>query len=331
MGAGLVLSIRAETYFFLGAGLAGARGAIIPAYAAGQVIAIKINVNNANPEDTDQVIDALPQPLNSVISGLKSIGVEERDIRVYDVTDGMHLSAMPGRLVNKVKALFPAVQFHSNASDYSAVLGYSSTERVHFNTPPGKPSIDDLPICNALAGASYLINMPIMKKHSSAGVTLGFKNHFGSIQHNHLVHWATWPIQSEYTPTYSGLVDIFSNPHFFGKTVLTIGDGLYGARFNHYTEVPSRWPTFGNMSPNSLFFSIDPVAIDSVMLDILDAEGGVMPGSDDYLRIASERGLGAYGRSNTLQQFQAIDYRRIEVGLTQSIFLPILAREANGW
>ncbi|MDP2663169.1 MAG: DUF362 domain-containing protein, partial [Dehalococcoidia bacterium] len=173
--------------------------AIIPTYAAGQVVAIKINVNNATSDDSDQIIDALPQPVNSVISGLRSIGVEERDIWVYDVTDGMHLSAMPGRLVKKVMALYPEVRFHSNTSDYSTVLGYSS-EKVHVNTPPGGPSVDDLPICNALVNASHLINMPIMKKHSGAGVTLGFKNHFGSIQHNHLLHWATLPTEPQYTP-----------------------------------------------------------------------------------------------------------------------------------
>ncbi|MDO8690442.1 MAG: DUF362 domain-containing protein, partial [Dehalococcoidia bacterium] len=282
---------------------AGAWRALIPTYAAGQVVAIKINLNNASSEDSDQIIDALPQPVNSVIRGLRSIGAEERDIRVYDVTDGMHLSAMPGRLVRKISAPYPEVQFHSNTSDHSIVLGYSSTEMVHFNVPPGGPSIDDLPICNALVDATYLINMPVMKKHSGAGVTLGFKNHFGSIQHNNLLHWATLPIDPQYNPGYSGLVDIFSNPHFVGKTVLTIGDGLYGARFNQYGEVPSPWPTFGDMSPNSLFFSVDPVAIDCVMLDILEEEGGVIPGSDDYLRIADEHGLGSYGRRDTMNQY----------------------------
>jgi hypothetical protein len=51
--------------------------ALIPAYASGQQVAIKINLNNAGCDDTDQVIDALPQPINSVIRGLKAIGVSE--------------------------------------------------------------------------------------------------------------------------------------------------------------------------------------------------------------------------------------------------------------
>jgi hypothetical protein len=170
--------------------LADAWGALIPAYTASQKVAIKINLNNADCGDSDQVIDALPQPINSVIRGLKAIGVSESDIWVYDVTNGWHNGEMPARLVNKVTALYPNVQFHSNESSCSTALGYSATEKIHFNVPPGKPAINDRPICNALVNAAYLINMPIMKKHGMAGVTLGFKNHFGSFEHCDYVHWS---------------------------------------------------------------------------------------------------------------------------------------------
>ena len=146
---------------------------------------------------------------------------------------------------------------------------------IHFNVPSGKPAISDRPICNVLVDADYLINMPIMKKHGSAGVTLGFKNHFGSFEHCDYVHWSVALDNGNYTPDYNGLVDIYNNPHIKDKTVLTVGDALYAARFNNYDEVPSPWPSFDDQSPNSLFFSIDPVAIDSVMVDFLNEEGGV--------------------------------------------------------
>ena len=98
-----------------------------------------------------------------------------------------------------------------------------------------------------------MINMPIMKKHDMAGVTLGFKNHFGSIERCDLVHWSVSLGDEDYLATYNGLVDIYNNMHFQNKTVLTIGDGLYGARINNYGEVPSRWPTFGDQSPIASF------------------------------------------------------------------------------
>jgi uncharacterized protein (DUF362 family) len=309
--------------------LADAWGALIPAYTAGQKVAIKINLNNASCGDTGQVIDALPQPINSVVRGLKAIGVSESNIWVYDVTNGWHSGEMPARLVNKVTALYPNVQFHSNESGCSTALGYSTTEKIHFNVPSGKTEISDRPICNALVNAAYLINMPIMKKHGMAGVTLGFKNHFGSFDSCQLVHWSVDLGDGEYVSTYNGLVDIYDNAHFKNKTVLTLGDGLYGARINNYDEVPSLWPTFGNKSPNSLFFSMDPVAIDCVMYDFLDAEGGVPAGSDDYLKLANAQGLGAFEHWDAAHQYHTIDYQRIQVSLTLPLhtYLPLICRD----
>lgn len=308
--------------------LADAWRALIPGYTASQKVAIKINLNNASCDDSDQVIDALPQPINSIIRGLNGIGVPENDIWVYDVTNGWHSGAMPTRLVNKITALYPNVQFHSHEDSCSTALGYSATERILFNVPPGKPSIDGRPLCNALVNASYLINMPIMKKHGMAGVTLGFKNHFGSFDRCDLVHWSVDLGDAAYTPSYNGLVDIYSNPHVKNKTVLTIGDALYGARIDNYSEIPSPWPTFGNKSPNSLFFSVDPVAIDCVMYDFLKAEGDVPAGSDDYLKLASAAGLGTFEHWDAAREYHAIDYRRIEVGQapSQRVYLPVIFR-----
>lgn len=39
--------------------------------------------------------------------------------------------------------------------------------------------------------------------------------------------------------------------------------------------------TFGNKPPNSLFFATDPVAIDCVMYDFLDAERHIKSGADN--------------------------------------------------
>jgi hypothetical protein len=54
-------------------------------------------------------------------------------------------------------------------------------------------------------------------------------------------------------------------------------------------------------SPNSLLLSTDPVAIDSVMTDLLHAEGlggGVEDWADDYLELAAGAGLGTYERGD---------------------------------
>jgi hypothetical protein len=308
--------------------VADAWHALLPSYTSGQKVAIKVNLNNALCSSTDNVIDALPQPVNSVICGLKSIGVAESDIWVYDVTHGWHNGQMPSRVVNKVTALYPTVQFHADSGGCVTALGYSSDQKIHFNVPAGKPAISDRLICNALVTASYLINMPIMKMHGMAGITLGFKNHFGSLQQCDLLHWSVTLGDGNYTSNYNVLVDMFNNPHFKNKTVLTIGDGLFGARINNWNEVPSPWASFDNHSPNSLFFSTDPVAIDCVMADFLDAETGVPDRSDDYLKLANAAGLGTYERWDALQQYHTIDYQLIElpVNLNKQVYLPLIRR-----
>ena len=60
--------------------MADAWHAILPAYMPGEKVAIKINLNNAHCNDSHQIVDALPQPINSVIRGLKAIGVAESKI-----------------------------------------------------------------------------------------------------------------------------------------------------------------------------------------------------------------------------------------------------------
>ena len=76
------------------------------------------------------------------------------------------------------------------------------------------------------------------------------------------------------------------------------------------------WSTFGGALPNSLFFALDPVAIDSVMADFLRAEpgAGVFAGADDYLQLAQDAGLGTFERGDPWGGgYRAIEYRKLEL------------------
>ena len=283
--------------------------ALIPNYQSGQRVAIKANFNNArSTDDSDNVIDALVEPVNAVIAGLKELGVAESDIWVYDA-----VRSIPTRFQNGCD--YPGVQFSGDWT--SNPQGFSATEKVSFDTPSGGPALADLRISKVLIDADYLINMPVMKKHWAAWVTLSFKNHFGSIDNCAALHRYTFPSHDDYTSEYNPLVDIYSNPHFGAKTVLTIGDGLYGSRVNQ-ESVPQPWITFDDDAPRSLFFSQDPVAIDSVMYDFLKEEAGVDPGGDDYLALAAQAGLGVHEHrsSGTLDRddwYEKIDYVYVDV------------------
>jgi uncharacterized protein (DUF362 family) len=282
---------------------------LIPNYESGQRVAIKANFNNArSTDDSDNVIDALIEPVNAVIAGLKELGVAESDIWVYDA-----VRSIPTRFQSGCD--YPGVQFSGDWT--SNPQGFSAAETVSFGTPPGGPTLAGQPISNVLFDADYLINMPIMKKHWAAGVTLSFKNHFGSIDNCAALHRYTFPSHDDYTSAYNPLVDIYQNRHFGAKTVLTIGDGLYASKENQ-ESIPQEWLTLGAGAPNSLFFSQDPVAIDSVMYDFLKEEADVNPGGDDYLALAAQAGLGVHehrasGASGPDDWYDRIDYVYVNV------------------
>ncbi len=285
---------------------------LTPDYTAGGCIVIKINLNNATECDSNvDDIDAIAQPLNALVRGLVLRGVRQQDIVVYDA-----IRCFPDRLYAELA--YPGIQIHDRGCrGFQATFNSSDPDaRVQFFPPDGyQPSVR---LCDTLVEAQYLINMPILKGHPLAGVTLGFKNHFGSTNNPSGMHAIT-RTSYNHIDHYNGLVDLFSNPHIRYKTVLTLADGIYGSR-QYQNTPPQPWTTFGGASPCSLFLSRDPVAIDCVMHDLLKVERGAdQPStSGEYLRLASAAGLGTFESGDPWQLpygsgYARINYRRIEM------------------
>ncbi len=289
--------------------VAAAWQALLPNYQPGQSIAIKVNLNNAfQCDETDGQIDALMQPVNGVVRGLKQIGVSEKDIWVYDA-----VRTIPYRLL--AASQYSDVRFYGRQPCGQQVATFSSNDAyatVTFYPPSGVPLPPPIKITDVLVEATYLINMPIMKTHGGMGISLSFKNHLGTVDKPAAFHAYAGLKEPSYRSDYSALVDLYRNPHIAGKTVLTIGDGLFGALANN-TARPSPWGTFGNRVPNSLFFATDPVAIDCVMCDFLAAEVDVPTKAADYLRLAGNAGLGVFESGDPWGSgYSLIDYVRIE-------------------
>jgi len=297
-------------------------------YQVGQKIAVKVSFNNSsgNCSDSDNAIDALPQPVKALIAGLVAAGVQQNDIWIYDAT-GSSGRAIPDRFRTPILSSYSSVQFYgSNAcSGVNPVShGGDSSLTVQFADPGG--ILTDRLLTDVLYNATYVINMPVIKRHGIHPVSLGFKNHFGSINNitrggNDNLHYYIDLGHALYSQTYSPMVDIFQNPNIRNKTVLTVGDALYGA-FGATFVPPTSWNSFGD-APNSLLFATDPVAIDCVMIDLLVAEGRANNDAYHYLFAALTAGLGScegtidnpggnpwqtpYGSG-----YSTIDYLRIE-------------------
>jgi hypothetical protein len=284
--------------------------ALLPAYQPGQHIAVKVNQVNAGCDDSDNQIDALIEPVNALIGTLIEAGIHEEDVWVYDA-----LRPMPGRFYGRRQYTQARFIDSSGCADARATFRLQSQSlRVYFSWPGAEV---ERWLTDVLHQATYVINVPIAKKHALAPVTLGFKNHFGSL--NDLggplednPHSYIDPTTAYYNPAYQPVVDVYANPNIAGKTVLTIGDALFGAPSVHAEPVP--WQTFGQQAPNSLLFSRDPVAIDCVMCDLLRAEWGLDEAAYDYLRLAETRGLGVFERGELWSAgYQRINYVRVDL------------------
>jgi len=129
--------------------------------------------------------------------------------------------------------------------------------------------------------ADYLINITCLKSHMIAGVSLTAKSHFGDIGratagHLHYSHPAAGRggkyANSGYRK-YRVFVDLMGSKYLGQNTLIWIVEGLFGGGSNE-TKGPVKYfmPPFNNDWSNSIFMSLDPVAIESVGYDFLRTE-----------------------------------------------------------
>ena len=158
----------------------------------------------------------------------------------------------------------------------------------------------------------YLINIPTLKGHKNAGVTMFAKNHFGSHIRDNAAHlhdglmfefsnggWDKGEDRFGYGK-YRVLVDFMGHELFKEKSLIYLMDALWSSHME--VTQPNKWqiPPFNNDWSSSIFISQDQVAIESVGYDFLRAEyteenhpelNNLWPqlkGTDDYLHQAAD-------------------------------------------
>jgi uncharacterized protein (DUF362 family) len=276
---------------------------IMSSYKSGDKIAIKINLNGYRTGSEHSQIGALIEVVDAVIGGPVNLGIPQSDIYVFDA------SRIIPSLRYQSRTLYPQVNF-LGMDGVNFHVG-ASNEEVHFTH--GDLSGVTKYIADVVVNSQHLINIPIMKEHCT-GISGTFKNHFGSVNEPIDVMHSCMQA-SENNP----LVDICLNPHIRDKTRLIVGDGLFGMSLNDGgcgSGVPHRWSTFNDISPNSLFFSIDSVAIDSVMLDYILAERDahdLWSHPHYHLHCAHSSGLGIHEHRDEQGQYHEIDFVDIEI------------------
>jgi Domain of unknown function (DUF362) len=276
-----------------------ARGKGDVGYTAGERITIKpnwvgmifreghVNLDTCAFISRHDYMNTAPQMILALVSQLASVGVPPQNITVCDT-----LACLAREYYDLLHGTFAAVRLEDYAGKFERVKVKPSQQPLHWSSRPQGKAQDYLPA--SFADAEYLINFANLKAHTSGGVTLCAKNHFGSL--------IRWPVQQGYydihpncfakdTGIYRPLVDLIGHPHLGGKTVLYLVDGLFSG-VHPRDPVPQRMqsPPFNGQWSCSLLASQDPLAIDSVGFDFLATEWPDIAGRrgvDDYLREAA--------------------------------------------
>jgi len=279
-------------------------------YRAGEKIAIKINSNQDRTPEWGRVPPAAegqrpsrrgpqngmqsPHAVLALVRQLISVaGVPGEDITIYEVASGRNVGQP---IYTRIKAEsgsgFQGVRFLvANDYGHGGRINPTPDKNNPVRFAHAEASTAYLP--EQVTEAEYMINMALLRPHTIAGVTLIAKNHFGSLYFPDDGGWTPRSLHSYVARTqpmgsYNCLVDLMGHPQLGGKTMLYMLDGLYASVHNEGNA--HRFASFGDEWASSLLVSQDPVALDSVGLDILRNEPRateVRGNTDNYLHEAA--------------------------------------------
>jgi uncharacterized protein (DUF362 family) len=281
-------------------------------FEPGDVVGIKVNPVGAPHVISDASV------VREIIVGLEAAGVKRKDIVVYDRYRKQFFDA------GFDKWLPEGVRTSSAAEDYDDIQqgmdGYDPDHYIDLPlTLPGY-SVDNPAARRSFAArfitreVNKLINLPVLKDHQSAGVTLALKNMSHGLVNNVCRSHGTRSLNA----CNSFIPAVVQMPVIRNKTVLHILDGVKGL----YHGGPGARPQFV-WEHQTLYFATDPVSLDRIGWEVIDekrlAVGMTKLVEDkpdkfstfvhrqpEHVEIAGALGLGEWER-------EKIDLRRIEL------------------
>ena len=247
--------------------------------------------------------------VREIIAGLEAAGVKRRDIVAYDRYRHQFFTA------GYDKWLPEGVRISYAAEDYDtvqqAIEGYDPDHYMDMAL-----TLPSFGVENVTARRSYaarfitrevhkLVNVPVLKDHQSAGITLALKNLSHGLVNN--------VNRSHSSPSLNAcnafIPAVVAMPVIRNKAVLHILDGVKGV----YHGGPSARSEFV-WEHNTIYFATDPVSLDHVGWDVIDAKRvsvGMKKLAEDapdqvstfvrrqpeHVEIAGALGLGEWDRS----------------------------------
>jgi hypothetical protein len=248
-------------------------------FTSEEIVSLKVNTLGLDSLIGTDYMQHFTGVSSATINGLKEINIQEQNMFIWERSDeelvngGYTIQREEGKLRimgTKVQRKGPNEGF--NPESYP--VGNSST-RVHTY------------ITNL---STSFINIPVLKTHGIAGITGSLKNHYGSIDNPREFH--------PNNATNPGIPEINAIPVIRNKQKLIICDALLGVfdggpRWNR----DKLWP-FGG-----LIFGTDPVAVDTVMLKIIEEKRATqelepVESNAIHLSLSEDLGLGNHQLEN---------------------------------
>lgn len=177
--------------------------------------------------------------VNAIVNGLRSAGVRDENMLIWDRSS-----------VELQGAGFQINRGGRGVQCFGTDGAYERAPEIYGHIGSCFSTI-------VTSRCTALVNVPVMKDHDLAGVSLGLKNFFGAINNPNKYH------DNHCDPF---VADVNSAPHIREKIRLTVCDGLIAQCDGGPAYKPGRaWKYSG------LIVGTDPVAVDYVGLQAIEA------------------------------------------------------------
>ncbi|MGO4884563.1 MAG: DUF362 domain-containing protein [Bryobacteraceae bacterium] len=212
------------------------------------IVGIKVNCSGAPGIMSSPVVVA------EIVRNLMAVGVKPESIWIYERFQEQVDSVHYDRYVPPGVHIFTAETERGSTASYDPAT-YVETE--FFDEEDTRSNLI------RLVGERFtkIVNVPNMKDHGAAGVTGCLKNiaygNFSNVARSH---------SGTVTYTYSFIGTLAAVEPVHSRTVLQIMDGLRGV----WHAGPFSYDRKFRFYPKRMMFGTDPVAVDRLLLDIID-------------------------------------------------------------
>ena len=229
-------------------GDADARDSWARFFNSADVVGIKVNCSGAPG------IMSTPEVVGEIVRNLGVVGVKPIQIWIYERFQEQVVTVHYDRYV-------PAgVHIWTAEHNRGSIAGYDPNTYVEVNFFGEDDTRSNL-VRPAVEHFTKIINVPNMKDHGASGVTGCLKNlaygDFSNVARSH---------SGAKTNTYSLIGTLASVEPLRSRTVLSVADGLRGV----WHGGPFSYNRKFRFYPKQMMFGTDPVAIDRLILDVIE-------------------------------------------------------------